>query len=126
MARIIGGIGTSHVPTIAMAYDKRKGSEPAWAPMFEGYRPAARWLAEQKPDAIVMFFNDHAPPHFHARYGEHRGRVSIETGKPLDGDLPARALRLIEEWCSLHRDELRANWEHAERLEPLTPIDPLP
>lgn len=71
-------------------------------------------------------FNDHAPPHFHARYGEHRGRVSIETGKPLDGDLPARALRLIEEWCSLHQDELRANWEHAERLEPLTPIDPLP
>lgn len=75
---------------------------------------------------IAMFFNDHAPPHFHARYGEHRGRVSIETGKPLDGDLPARALRLIEEWCSLHRDELRANWEHAERLEPLAPIDPLP
>jgi len=49
----------------------------------------------------------------------------IETGKPLDGDLPARSLRLIEEWCS-HRDELRANWEHPERLEPLTPIDPLP
>ena len=46
---------------------------------------------------IAMFFNDHAPPHFHARYGECRGRVSIETGKPLDGDLPARSLRLIEE-----------------------------
>jgi Domain of unknown function (DUF4160) len=73
-----------------------------------------------------MFFNDHAPPHFHARYGEQRGRVSIETGKALDGDLPARALRLIEEWCSLHRDELRANWQHAEQLEPLTPVDPLP
>lgn len=52
--------------------------------------------------------------------------VSIETGKPLDGDLPARSLRLIEEWCSLHQDELPANWERAERLEPLTPIDPLP
>jgi hypothetical protein len=68
MARIIGGIGTSHVPTIAMAYDRKKETEPAWAPMFEGYKPAAQWLTEQEPDAIVMFFNDHASSFFFDLY----------------------------------------------------------
>ena len=48
MATIIGGIGTSHVPTIGVAYDKGKRNDPAWAPLFEGYEPVARWLAEQR------------------------------------------------------------------------------
>jgi hypothetical protein len=60
MARIIGGIGTSHVPTIGMAYDKGKQNDPAWAPLFKGYEPVANWLAERKPDVMVMFYNDHA------------------------------------------------------------------
>jgi hypothetical protein len=60
MATIIGGIGTSHVPTIGVTYDKGRQNEPAWAPLFEGYRPVARWLAEQKPDVLVFFYNDHA------------------------------------------------------------------
>ena len=47
MATIIGGIGTSHVPTIGITYDKGRQNEPAWAPLFEGYRPVAQWLAEQ-------------------------------------------------------------------------------
>ncbi len=68
MARIIGGIGTSHVPTIAMAYDRKKQQEPAWAPMFEGYRPVADWLAEKKPDVLVTFFNDHASSFFFDLY----------------------------------------------------------
>ena len=60
MATIIGGIGTSHVPTIGVTYDKGRQNEPAWAPLFEGYRPVAQWLAEQKPDVLVFFYNDHA------------------------------------------------------------------
>lgn len=60
MARIVGGIGTSHVPTAGMAYDKGKQNEPAWAPLFKGYEPVAAWLAARKPDALVMFYNDHA------------------------------------------------------------------
>ncbi len=68
MARIIAGIGTSHVPTIAMAYDRKKQNEPAWAPMFEGYVPVADWLAANKPDVIVMFFNDHASSFFFDLY----------------------------------------------------------
>lgn len=68
MARIIGGIGTSHVPTIGVAYDRKKQNDPAWAPMFEGYVPAAKWLAEKKPDAVVIFFNDHASSFFFDLY----------------------------------------------------------
>ena len=47
MARIIGGIGTSHVPTIAVAYDKGKQDDPDWKPLFKGYEPVAKWLAEK-------------------------------------------------------------------------------
>jgi hypothetical protein len=64
MARIIGGIGTSHVPTIGLAYDKGNQNDPAWAPLFAGYEPVARWLDEQKPDVMVMFYNDHANSFF--------------------------------------------------------------
>jgi protocatechuate 4,5-dioxygenase beta chain len=68
MAKIIGGIGTSHVPTIGVAYDKGKQGEPAWAPLFDGYKPVAAWLAEQKPDAMVFFYNDHATSFFFDLY----------------------------------------------------------
>ena len=68
MARIIGGIGTSHVPTIGVAYDKKKDNDPAWAPMFQGYVPVAKWLAEKKPDVTLIFFNDHASSFFFDLY----------------------------------------------------------
>jgi gallate dioxygenase len=64
MATIIGGIGTSHVPTIGVAYDKGKQEEPAWAPLFKGYEPVAKWLSERKPDVLVFFYNDHATSFF--------------------------------------------------------------
>lgn len=64
MARIIGGIGTSHVPTIGLAYDKGRQNDPAWAPLFEGYKPVADWLANRKPDVLLMFYNDHANSFF--------------------------------------------------------------
>ncbi len=64
MARIIGGIGTSHVPTIGVAYDKKRQDDPAWAPLFEGYKPVARWLAEARPDVLLFFYNDHATSFF--------------------------------------------------------------
>ena len=74
---------------------------------------------------IAMFYNDHDPPHFHARYAEHRARVAIATGDPLDGDLPPRAARLVKEWAGLHREELEQDWRLAQELRPLNPIEPL-
>ena len=64
MATILGGIGSSHVPTIGMAYDRGKQDDPAWAPLFAGYRPVAEWLAQRKPDVLVFFYNDHATSFF--------------------------------------------------------------
>ncbi|HEE6439031.1 gallate dioxygenase [Acinetobacter nosocomialis] len=64
MARIIGGIGTSHVPTIGLAYDKGKQEDPAWKPLFDGYKPIADWLAKEKPDALIMIYNDHCSSFF--------------------------------------------------------------
>jgi len=68
MARVIGGIGTSHVPTIGMAFDRKKRDDPDWAPLFKGYEPVASWLAERKPDVLVFFYNDHATSFFFDLY----------------------------------------------------------
>src|SRR5262252_6983543 len=68
MASIIGGIGTSHVPTIAGAYDKKKQGDPDWTPLFKGYEPVSAWLAKRKPDVLVFFYNDHATTFFFDHY----------------------------------------------------------
>ena len=75
---------------------------------------------------IAMYFDDHPPPHFHAKYGEHQAQVVITTGELLNGDLPRRARAMVLEWTTLHRDELMDDWARAERQEPLRRIDPLP
>ena len=68
MARIIGGIGASHVPTIGVAYDKGKQDWPDWAPLFKGFEPAAAWLAEKRPDVLIFFYNDHLNAFFYDLY----------------------------------------------------------
>lgn len=68
MASIIGGIGTSHVPTIGVAYDKGKQQDPVWKPLFDGYTPVAAWLAEQRADVLVFFYNDHCTTFFFDLY----------------------------------------------------------
>ena len=51
---------------------------------------------------IALYYNDHAPPHFHAKYGGAEATNLIESGEVLDGNLSKRALRLVEEWRALH------------------------
>ena len=74
---------------------------------------------------VAMYYNDHAPPHFHAKYGEFEIRVNIHSGDILSGKFPRRALRLVNEWLNLHRDELIENWRLAENRKPLNTIEPL-
>lgn len=74
---------------------------------------------------IAMFYNDHAPPLFHARYGELEIRVDIQTGQVLSGDFPRRALALVLEWLELHRDDLMLDWILAGERKPLRKIAPL-
>ena len=74
---------------------------------------------------IAMYYNDHAPPHFHAKYGEYEIRVNIETGEIMSGNFPKRAEKLVLEWRQLHVDELIQDWQRAEQRQPLERIEPL-
>jgi len=74
---------------------------------------------------IAMFHNDHAPPHFHARYSGCRGTIRIDRPGVLTGDLPPRVLGLVIDWASQHRAELLHDWDLARRGLPLEAIAPL-
>lgn len=74
---------------------------------------------------IYMYYNDHMPPHFHAEYGEHEAIYEIDTLDVMRGGLPRRAHALVLEWATLHRNELRDDWERARREKPLVEIEGL-
>jgi hypothetical protein len=74
---------------------------------------------------VKMYYNDHAPPHFHAEYAEYQALLNIDTLALIAGKFPARALGLVVEWASLHQAELLEQWDKARNLEPLGKIKPL-
>lgn len=74
---------------------------------------------------VAMFYDDHAPPHFHVRYASHRAILAVETLAIIEGSLPPRALGLVTEWAALHQTELREAWQLARQHAPLKPISPL-
>jgi hypothetical protein len=74
---------------------------------------------------IAMYYNEHTPPHFHAKYAGQRVAFSIPELRIIEGGLPRRAISLVLEWAFLHRDELQDNWLRAERREDLQAIKPL-
>ena len=91
MARIIGGIASSHTPTIGFALDAQKQTDPVWAPIFEGYRPVQAWLAEKRPDVLVMIFNDHVTSFFFDHYPQFALGIGESYGVADEGGGP-RAL----------------------------------
>ena len=74
---------------------------------------------------IAFYYNEHNPPHFHAKYGEFSAEFDIKTLQIIDGDLPKRAKSLILEWADDHRNELMENWERARNMSDLKYIEPL-
>lgn len=74
---------------------------------------------------VTVYYNDHPPPHFHAKYGGDEATILIETGKISGGRLSKRAMRLVEEWRALHENELMENWNLARARHPLNKIEPL-
>jgi hypothetical protein len=74
---------------------------------------------------ITMQYNDHAPPHFHVRYGGNKAIVGIENLAILAGRLSPRMLGLVVEWASLHREELLEDWRLARQEAALNRIEPL-
>lgn len=89
MARIVGGIATSHTPTIAFAKDANKQDDPVWKPIFDGYEPVQAWLRDKAPDVLVYIYNDHMTAffdhysHFALGVGESFGPAD-EGGGPRD------------------------------------------
>ena len=75
---------------------------------------------------IQMFWDDHAPPHFHALYAEHEVLIDITTLVIIKGSMPRRALALILEWASEHREELMEDWTLCEQNQTPKKISPLP
>lgn len=73
---------------------------------------------------IKMYFqlSEHNPPHVHAVYGEYIGEIDIQTGQMIEGDLPIRALKLVQEWVELNRNELMIIW-NTQQFKKLPPLN---
>ena len=98
MARIVGGIGCSHAPSIANSYDRGLQKDPAWAPLYEGYEPAKVWLDRLRPDLMIIVYNDHmnrfffdAYPTFALGVGETHPQADEGWGKRDLPDLPGHS-----------------------------------
>ncbi len=74
---------------------------------------------------IRMFFSEHAPPHFHASYGDSQATIDITALRILQGSLPRRAQELVLDWAELHQGELLENWRLCAEKQPPKKIDPL-
>jgi gallate dioxygenase len=95
MARIVGGIAASHTPTIGFAFDRNRRDDPAWAPIFEQFAPLAAWLAEKRPDVLVLTYNDHVTSFFFDHYSAFALGVGSEWPVADEG-AGARDLPTIE------------------------------
>jgi hypothetical protein len=73
---------------------------------------------------ISMYYDEHNPPYFHAKYENYKISVEIESGV-VKGKFPKRALRAVLEWYDLHKEELAKDWELALKDMPLKKIKPL-
>ena len=74
---------------------------------------------------VAMFYDEHNPPHFNARYGKRKVAIEIKTLRLLEGSIPHRALGLVMEWASQHQKELLRNWNLARKNRPPKKIIPL-
>ncbi len=74
---------------------------------------------------IIMYYDDHNPPHFYAEYGEYKCLVDIQAGCVMKGALPARQLKLVLAWTEIYRDDLMQNWELAKNSQKLIRIEPI-
>lgn len=74
---------------------------------------------------IQMFWDEHAPPHFHATYGEYKASIDIRALKIKEGTLPRRAAQLVLDWAELHQAELLEDWDLCKAKQRPKEIAPL-
>ncbi len=72
-----------------------------------------------------MFYDEHNPPHFHARYGKDKVVIDIRTLEVLAGKISPRALKMVKEWAGQHQQELMHDWNLAQANQPPEKISPL-
>jgi hypothetical protein len=101
------------------------GSGEAWRadPTNSSRRCAATTTTREC--CIAMYFDDHGPPHFHARHADGEAKVQSDTLEVIDSTLGRRQLRFVLAWAELHRNELADNWRRARAGETLREIEPL-
>lgn len=73
---------------------------------------------------IKMYFqqSEHSPPHIHAVYNECVGVFDLKSQKMLEGDLPPKALKMVQEWVAMHQIELEKIWE-TQNFLPIPPLE---
>ena len=124
MARIVGGIAASHTPTIGFAHDRNKPGDPVWGPIFEQFAPLAAWLAQKRPDVLLLIYNDHITSFFFDHYSAFalgvgpEWRVADEGGgardlPPIQGH-PGLAAHI---GCSLVADEFDMSFFQGRPLD---------
>jgi gallate dioxygenase len=86
----LGGIASSHTPTIGFALDAGKQKDPVWAPIFEGYRPVQQWLADKQPDVLFLIYNDHVTSFFFDHYSHFALGVGAEFPVADEGGGPRK------------------------------------
>lgn len=74
---------------------------------------------------ISMNWNEHQPPHFHAKYGSHEVLISIHDIEVLEGSMPGKQLKMVLGWAAFHQAELLENWELARGKQELFAIEPM-
>ena len=74
---------------------------------------------------ILMYYDDHNPPHFHVGYGSEECLIRIDNLTVIEGKIPSRALGMVIEWATQHQNDLIANWDRAKALQTLNNIEPL-
>jgi hypothetical protein len=72
-----------------------------------------------------MYWNEHAPPHFHAKYGDFEALINIKDFSLMEGKLPPKAFGLVIEWAALHQDQLLMNWNLGIDRKTFNKIEPL-
>ena len=95
MARITAGVGTSHVPAIGAAIDLGKTQEPYWQPVLAGYEWSRNWIKDEKPDVVILVFNDHATA-FDMRIIPTFAIGCAESFKPADEGWGPRPVPTVE------------------------------
>jgi hypothetical protein len=72
--------------------------------------------------AIQMYYNDHEPPHFHARYGRAKAIFRLSDGEIISGELPPTAMKMVRQWALARSAELQDNWRRARAHLPLEKV----